>query len=693
MDNDVLVLIRFLSKKSYLTLKDIERGIQVTRRQAMYRIDKLNSLLKGEGSPLISVDSTAVKGISIEKETAEAMKKLLSKNSKEEKYYLDKKERMIYMYLMLFLNLDFVSLNHFVASLQVSRSTVILDLRELTQNLNNEGIQIENNRSRGYFLSGSEMKIRRRMIKYVNSVLMEGKNGKVFDVFIDDCHLCNFKHSRQIITELMEKHHIRFVEDRLVEFIYIFTFLKARMLSGMSAKEVVERRIDNEAMASTKEYEFALDLLKNFPNTSSITPEDTQYIASWILGISVGNIVEDTEDCVLIAELVGQIMSRFESLSGVRYQNTEETFIQLYSHFRPAYYRLIFELPIYNPLCDKVKEEFRELYPLVEETMRPFKLVFGEEIPEEEIAYLTMHFAAIYIPERKENRKPKLKTAMVVCSNGIGSSAVLYNELMGLFPDLHFLPPTQSVQAYETMKEVDVIFATSYIAQQLETDVPVISVSPIMTADERYSVMRETYRKIGCVSSKQPNVDMVMNIISKYAKVHSENALYNDLLNYFSQTENGQEEINHEIHLSDMVRPSLINLEVEATDWEDALRKAYAPMVEEGFIKQSYVEDTVRCVKISGPYIVITKQVALPHTKPEAGAIKLSMGVSVLKEPVCFGSEENDPVKYIFPLCATDNKTHLSAMSEFMELLNTAEFYEMLSKAKEPEEVMQYLCK
>lgn len=116
-------------------------------------------------------------------------------------------------------------------------------------------------------------------------------------------------------------------------------------------------------------------------------------------------------------------------------------------------------------------------------------------------------------------------------------------------------------------------------------------------------------------------------------------------------------------------------------------------MVAEGFIQQSYVEDTVRCVKISGPYIVITKQVALPHTKPEAGAIKLSMGISVLKNPVCFGSEENDPVKYIFPLCATDNKTHLSAMSEFMELLNAEEFYEMLDQAKEPEEVMQYLRK
>lgn len=693
MDNDVLVLIQFLSKKSYLTLKDIERGIQVTRRQALYRIDKLNILLKGEGSPLISIDSTAAKGISIESETAEAMKKLLFKNAKEEQYYLDRNERMVYMYLMLFLNLDFVSLNHFVASLHVSRSTVILDLKELTQKLAEKGIQIENNRSRGYFLVGSEMKIRRRMMEYVNSVLAEEKNGKVFDIFIDDCRLDDFKYSRQIITGLSEKHHIRFVEDRLVEFIYIFIFLKARMLSGMSAKEELEQRIDTEMMASMKEYEFALELLKNYHDTENITAADIHYIASWILGISVGDINEDTEDCVLIAELVGRIMTRFESLSGARYHNMEEIFIQLYSHFRPAYYRLMFGLPIYNPLCDKVKEEFRELYPLVEETMRPFKAVFGDEIPEEEIAYLTMHFAAIYTSERKETGEPKLKTALVVCSNGIGSSAILYNELVELFPELHFLPLMNSVQINEVVKGVDVIFATSYIAHQLETEVPVIPVSPIMTADERYSVMRETYRRIGCISSRQPNVDVVMNIISKYANVQSENALYNDLLSYFSQTEIGQEEGVGGMHLLDMVRPSLVCLGVQAEDWEEAVRKAYVPMVEEGFIRQSYVDDTVRCVKLSGPYIVITKQVALPHTKPESGALSPAMGISVLKESVCFGSPDNDPVKYIFPLCATDNKTHLPAMSEFMELLNKAEFYEMLDEAESVEEVMEYLRK
>ena len=185
-----------------------------------------------------------------------------------------------------------------------------------------------------------------------------------------------------------------------------------------------------------------MELLKNYKNTDNITNTDINYISSWILGISFGDINEETKDCILISDIIGKIMTRFEYLSGAHYRNTEEIFIQLYSHFRPAYYRLLCRLPIFNPLCDKVREEYRELHQLVEETMKPFHVIFGGDIPAGEIAYLTMHFASIY-SDQKAFEIAKQKTALVVCSNGIGSSAILYNELTGMFPELHFLPPLE----------------------------------------------------------------------------------------------------------------------------------------------------------------------------------------------------------------------------------------------------------
>ena len=131
MDNEIIMLIQFLSQKSYLTLKEIEIGINITRRQATYRIDKLNALLKSARVPLITIGSSSAREIVIQEETRRAMIRMAEEVKKGNQYYLNKKERLIYMYLMLFINPDYLSLNDFIDSLGVSRSTVLLDFKDL----------------------------------------------------------------------------------------------------------------------------------------------------------------------------------------------------------------------------------------------------------------------------------------------------------------------------------------------------------------------------------------------------------------------------------------------------------------------------------------------------------------------------------------------------------------------------------
>lgn len=69
--------------------------------------------------------------------------------------------------------------------------------------------------------------------------------------------------------------------------------------------------------------------------------------------------------------------------------------------------------------------------------MKPFHVIFGEEIPKEEIAYLTLHFAFMYSEKKSINLNRQ--KALVVCVNGIGSSAILYNELKEMFQNYYFI--------------------------------------------------------------------------------------------------------------------------------------------------------------------------------------------------------------------------------------------------------------
>lgn len=688
MDNDLHALIRLLIKKSVLSIKEIEVETGATRRQVTYRLEKLNYFFEEKHLPLIIISHQGE--LVIEDQTKRELRHLLVSGDHGNSYVMNKKERMLYLYLMLFLDLEDVSQNDLVDALKVSRSTALLDFKELQQDLAINRIKVANNRRRGYYLVGSELDIRRYMMERVIYFLAEEQNTQVFDCFNDDFHLALFEYSRLVISELADKYKICFVENRLSEFIYIFGLLKVRMASLQHVDEEIATLQEIINLSSMKEYHFTKELLAHFKGTENISTFDKYYISSWILGISVGDVEEDTNDCLVIAEIVEKMMNRFEVLSGIHYKDSEYIFRKLYSHFRPAYYRLLFKIPIVNPLRERVKEEYPELFGLVKETMKPFSGLFGEKIPDDEIAYLTIHFTVIYSKNR-ELEVIHRKTALIVCLNGIGSSAILYSELRDLFPEMHFLPPMESSKAIPLNLEVDIIFTTSDLVDFNLPGIPVIEVSPVMNFVERYELTREVYLLIGGTMSKQPDVHAIMKIIKRHSEIKTENQLQIELLRYFTQLDVKEEKNDQMLTLLELVNENTIQLQIEANDWEDAIKKAGNPMVDHHYVKQSYIDDIIRLIHTVGPFIVITKHVALPHSKPSAGALRCGIGITSLKKGVNFGSQELDPIKYIFTLSALDNESHLMAMSQLSDLFNDQTFYDLLDHENSPKKIIDYI--
>lgn len=143
--------------------------------------------------------------------------------------------------------------------------------------------------------------------------------------------------------------------------------------------------------------------------------------------------------------------------------------------------------------------------------------------------------------------------------------------------------------------------------------------------------------------------------------------------------------------LKDLTSEELIRLNIDAKDWEDAIRQAADALLQNGKIKPSYIDAIISTVKEVGPYIVITKHVALPHARSEAGAIESAIGIATLKQPVVFGNKENDPVKYLFCLSAQNSESHINALADLTGLLECEDFYIFLDQAKDASEVIQYI--
>jgi mannitol/fructose-specific phosphotransferase system IIA component (Ntr-type) len=143
--------------------------------------------------------------------------------------------------------------------------------------------------------------------------------------------------------------------------------------------------------------------------------------------------------------------------------------------------------------------------------------------------------------------------------------------------------------------------------------------------------------------------------------------------------------------LLDLTSEKLVRLQIEAKDWKDAIRQAAEPLLREKKIKAGYIDEIIRGVEEIGPYIVLTKHVALPHARPEAGALESAIGIATLKTPVVFGNKDNDPVKYMFCLSARDSESHIQALGELTELLGREDFYKLLDRARTAQEVIQYI--
>ena len=64
----------------------------------------------------------------------------------------------------------------------------------------------------------------------------------------------------------------------------------------------------------------------------------------------------------------------------------------LYLHFKPAYYRMLFKIPITNVLLAEIKEEHQDLFIVVKEVLKPIEEMLNIKIPEDEIGFLTLTF-------------------------------------------------------------------------------------------------------------------------------------------------------------------------------------------------------------------------------------------------------------------------------------------------------------
>ena len=140
--------------------------------------------------------------------------------------------------------------------------------------------------------------------------------------------------------------------------------------------------------------------------------------------------------------------------------------------------------------------------------------------------------------------------------------------------------------------------------------------------------------------------------------------------------------------LSDYLTEDLIRLQVQAEDWEEAVKAGGQLLLDAGICESRYIEAMVDAVRRLGPYMVLAPGIALAHGRPEDGVLKVGMSIINLKTPVEFGSEANDPVYLVISFGGVDNESHVAMLQELAVFLMEEENQELLKKATAVNELL-----
>lgn len=123
-----------------------------------------------------------------------------------------------------------------------------------------------------------------------------------------------------------------------------------------------------------------------------------------------------------------------------------------------------------------------------------------------------------------------------------------------------------------------------------------------------------------------------------------------------------------------------------AKNWQHAIDLSMENLLANHWVTENYIASIKQTTLDVGPYYLLAPHVAMPHARPECGALKTALSLTLLREGVSFG-EESPPVNLLIGLAAADADSHITAIQALSEMLCEEDVINELLHAKNIEEL------
>lgn len=670
--------------------KELVARMNLSQRTIYYDLDQINSWLKTEG--LEPIESQHGKGLYLPPDSKSKLMVSKDQSFEDWQYQLSKEEREVLIKASILLEEQDASMQRFMDLTSMSRGTIAKVIKDIKKEFHEAGLHLYYKKGSGYRLRGPE-EAKRTMLSTILATIFshhdwQNVRNEVHRMIQPEADTWSQEtEQRRLVREILyeaEKELGLTLTDEMVEILSLQILMIMKRIEWHKYISVPEE--EKEVLKQTEAYRAALHITNKLDVT--FPDDEVCFITMNLLGSKVqqDNFNRYTEQELSgLKEVVQRMIHDFQLYSCVVFDDKKGLQENLISHIKPTFYRLKYGLSIANDLSDSIQSTYPDIFHLTKRVMRHLELYVGKSVPDEEAAYITLHFGGWLTKEQKKV-ETKFK-ALIVCENGIGTSNMLRTQLENLIAGLNVIT-TLSMRDYRTNEyEADIIFSTNYIK---EKDIPVIHVPAILTNSEKERVMQRMNELFDSKPTEKNRTDLLMDVIKRHAIIHEEDILKRELVQLLEQTTPTIKELRKPM-LNELLTEQTIQLKDRVSSWEEAIKVASEPLVDQQSIRPDYVEAMITNVKELGPYIVIAPNIAIPHARPETGVEQLGMSFLRLEEPVYFSEKEKHRAQLIIVLAAIDNQTHLKALAQLTELLSNEGNVEKLIAATDQETVIELI--
>ena len=505
-------IIQILTKSTVmnpLTTASIADKLSVSSRTVLREMPKIEAWLDENEFKFIKKPGV---GLVIDEnlENQKLILELLEVEKIEKEYSKDERKKVIISELLI--SQEPIKLYFFTSLLKVSEGTLSNDLDSIETWLKSFNIKLVRKPGLGIYVEGRENDYRKALINILYDTLEEKKlinllKGSLITnrdegivEFSIENRLLNFidksiiKAIEEIVGGLEKENDIKLVDSAYIGLVVHLSLAIQRIKNKENIKMDKEVLVE---LSKLPEFEIGEKLVRNIEEKFNIEIpiDEVGYITMHLKGAKLRlNSISELENDIYnldIKKISISIIEIIENELNVFLKDDEKLLKDLTNHLVPAISRLKMKLNIRNPLLNNIKEKYPMEYTATKKACEILKISTKvEEIPESEIAYITMHIAAaIY----KKGFQEKIRV-VISCPTGIGTSSLLAAILEREFNNVTVIDTISILNINEDKlkdEEIDIIVSTV----PLEIDYKNICVDPILSLQDK-ALLQDNFRKI-----------------------------------------------------------------------------------------------------------------------------------------------------------------------------------------------------